>query len=59
MKRLKIKELSLRFKTNLLIAKIKEQIKLKQIVKGHNVDGIFTGRNQRDDRILRGLTDSN
>lgn len=44
MKHINIKRLSLKFKTNLYIAKIKEEVKNRKVLKGYNVGELFTKR---------------
>ena len=44
MKHINIKRLSLKFKTNLYIAKIKEKEKNRKVLKGYNVGELFTKR---------------
>lgn len=44
MKHINIKRLSLKFKTNLYIAKIKEEVRNRKNLKGYNIGELFTKR---------------
>lgn len=44
----KIKELSIKFKANLFITKIREEIKNRNMMKGYNIGNVFSNGTQRN-----------